>query len=349
MSSPTFPLPDSTDREKLLVIELWGIGDLVFASGLLKEATRRFEVTLLAQAHARALFAQATPGLRILDWHAPWTAFRGKYQIWSWDWQALTRMIRELRDQHFDVAVSVRNDPRDHLLMWLAGARRRIGFPVRGSGALLTDSIVHDAGSQHRVQDWRLLADCLGLADAHNLEPVLAESRSGAAEIPRVCLHLGARIPVRRWPLASWAELVRRLRKQFRIHLTILPDLDGFGSDLAELADDFIRTIPLEELTRLLAGQDLLLCNDSAPAHLAAAVGTPVLAIFGPTDPVRFRPWGKDHHVVIRDICPHRPCFDYCKFSEPICMTQLLPDEVWPEVRDFVTERIDQRHIVCEA
>jgi heptosyltransferase-2 len=58
--------------------------------------------------------------------------------------------------------------------------------------------------------------------------------------------------------------------------------------------------------------------------------------VFGPTDPDWFRPWGENHHLAIRDICPWRPCFDYCKFSEPYCMTKLFPDKVWPEIREHL-------------
>jgi heptosyltransferase-2 len=57
---------------------------------------------------------------------------------------------------------------------------------------------------------------------------------------------------------------------------------------------------------------------------------------FGPTDPDWFRPWGENHFLIIRDICPWWPCFDYCKFSEPYCMTKLLPDRAWPEVQQHI-------------
>jgi ADP-heptose:LPS heptosyltransferase len=324
----------------LLVVELWGIGDLVFLTTLLCTALERFHVTLLAKPHARTLLSAAFPQVNFIEWDAPWTAYTGKYHLWKWHWGELWRVIREMRRVRPDVALSVRDDPRDHLLMRLSGARKRIGFPVRGSGAWLTDRIIRPIGSQHKVEDWRALAKVIRCQNAASLEPMLPAERIPSSGLPRICLHVGARIPVRRWPISNFAEIVRRLRAIRDIHLTIVPDTDGYGAELAPLADTFSPRLELGQLTELLATSDAVICNDSAPGHLAAAVGTPVLAIFGPSDPVRYRPWGSNHHVVIRDICPHRPCFDYCKFPEPYCLTRLMPDEVWSEIERFIAQNL---------
>jgi ADP-heptose:LPS heptosyltransferase len=157
-----------------------------------------------------------------------------------------------------------------------------------------------------------------------------------------VCLHAGARIPVRRWPERNFAELIRRLRGRFDFHLLLIPDPDGYGRALASAADEVADNLSVEQLIAVIGEADLLISNDSAPAHIAAACGTPVIAIFGPTDPVRFKPWSEHQHVVIRDICPYRPCFDYCRFSEPFCLTKLRPDLVWPEIEEQVFDWIKQ-------
>lgn len=328
---------ESPPRKKLLVVELWGLGDLVFATTLLRQAVREYDVTLLAKPHAHPLLECTLPELQHVTWDAPWTAFTGKYRWWQWNWPEIRDLLAKLRSQKFDVAVSGRDDPRDHLLMRLASVPRRIGFPRPGGDRWLTEPLSRAPGSQHKVEDWRMLGEKLGLAGAAQAEPALTATRpESRSALPRVCLHVGARIAVRRWPVASFADLIRRLRERFQFHLTLVPDPDGYGAELAPLADDFQPKLDLHQLVTLLAASDVLIANDSAPGHLAAAVGTPVLALFGPTDPVRYRPWGDIHRVVIRDLCPHRPCFDYCKFPEPYCLTRLTPDEVWPEVEAFV-------------
>jgi heptosyltransferase-2 len=96
----------------------------------------------------------------------------------------------------------------------------------------------------------------------------------------------------------------------------------------------------VRDLVDVLGRVDLLLCNDSGPGHIAASCGRPVIAIFGPGEPDSFRPWGGDNKVIMRDICSWRPCSDYCKFSEPHCMTKLLPDIVWSDIEQHIRSLI---------
>ena len=335
------PSPPGARRPKLLVVELWGLGDLTFCAHLLRAAEERFEIALLAKPHAAALLQPSFPQIGFVSFDAPWTAFRRKYQLLKWDWRELRRLMLLLRKERFDFAVSVRNDPRDHLLMWLSGVRRRLGFPERGSGAFLTEPVRRTAPKQHKVEDWRDLGKALNLEASLAPGPLLQHTRYRSARIeaalsgisrPILCLHPGARIPVRRWPEENFAEIVQRLR-EFEFHLILIPDPDGYGSLLAPLADQVLTSLSIAELVDVLGRADLVLCNDSAPGHIAAACGRPAIVLFGPTDPDWFRPWGEEHLVVIRDICPWRPCFDYCKFDQPHCLTKMGADLVWPEIR----------------
>jgi len=159
---------------------------------------------------------------------------------------------------------------------------------------------------------------------------------------PILCLHPGARIGVRRWPESYFASLVEKLRERFDFELVLVPGPEGCSSGLTALADHVLRPLTVPELVDVLSRVHVLLCNDSGPGHIAAACGRPVIPIFGPTDPDWFRPWGDQHHVVIRDICPWRPCFDYCNFAEPYCMTKLLPERVWPEIREHLRSLVEQ-------
>ncbi len=337
-------------RSKLLVVELWGIGDLVMASGFLRAAVERYDVTVLGKPHARSLLEPGFPGVKFIAWDAPWTAFTGKYQVWRWRWPALLGKVRALRRERFDCAVSVRRgDARDHLLTRLAGARERHGFPRPRARALLNRPIALPP-EQHIAEDWMACARALGLPPlppglprgAYAGDPEVMRIAARTDGRPLVCLHVGARIPVRRWAEASWVELLRGLRAREEFDLLLIPDPDGYGRGLAPHAERLADTLTLPQLVGVLARCDLLLCNDSAPGHLAAAVGTPVSTVFGPTDPVRYRPWGDGGRVqvLIRDICPHRPCFDYCRFPEPICLTRLAPAELLAEAAPFVARHL---------
>jgi ADP-heptose:LPS heptosyltransferase len=346
-------MPDQ--KPKLLLIELWGLGDLVIATTFLHRAVERYDVTLLAKPHAAAMLARDFPQVRMVAWDAPWTAFRDKYRFSRWALRQIVTLLLALRRERFAAAVSVRADPRDHLVMWLANVRTRYGFPRSGSTLLLNRPMARSTLLRHRVEDWRHIGETLGLPNMDSASPALKPPLpTGTVPAirdarPPVCVHLGARIGVRRWPTAYYRDIIDRLRRETDFHLTLIPDPDGYGADLADLADIYLPRLSLPELMAALGQTRLLICNDSAPAHLAAAFGRPVVAFFGPTEPVTFRPWGAEHLVVIRDLCPYRPCFDYCRFAEPYCLTRLLPQDVWPEVRAYVAKYLPRRNEANEV
>jgi len=217
---------------------------------------------------------------------------------------------------------------------------------------LLTHSVQRTQGeNQHKVEDWRDLGAAIGLPGMASAQPRLRHAAYRSARIdatlhgvakPVVALHPGARIAVRRWPEPYFKEIIQRMQRVFDFHLILIPDLDGFGSQLAPLADTVLNDLTLAELTDVIGRANLLLCNDSGPAHLAASCDRPTIAIFGPTQSHWFRPWGSLHRIVSLDICPHRPCFDYCQLSEPYCLTKLLPAHVWPEMHGHILKLINQ-------
>jgi heptosyltransferase-2 len=339
------------------MLEFWGLGDLTFSTPLIQAARGEFEVTLVGKEHSRKLLEPSFPEVEYIRYEAPWSAYHGKYAIWKWNWPQLIGLISRLRREKFDAAVSVRNDPRDHLLMWLVGARKRYGFPRRGSHVFLTDPVKRTLTKQHKVQDWRDLGQAIGLPAIVATEPHLTHAQYrtelgdrlfGDIKKPVICLHPGARIDVRRWPETYFAQIIAGLREAFDFHFILIPDPDGYGSSLAPMADTVLRPLTVPELVDVLGRVDVLLCNDSGPGHLAATSGRPVIVICGPTDPDWFRPWGKQHHVVVRDICPLRPCFDYCAFSQPFCLTRLTPNDAWPEVYGHISRLIDDGVVTKE-
>jgi len=346
--STSQPEQQTTQRPRLLVVELWGIGDLALATSFLKEAMRHYEVTLLAKGYAVPLLAASFPQIEIITLQAPWTAFRGKYLLWKWPWKNLTGIWWKLLRRQFDAAVSVRNDPRDHLLMWMVGARARYGFPIKGSGIFLNRPCRHAERLTHKVVDWMTLAsemnmpvqdDSVWLNHPAYRSPKVDEW-IGSAKKTVFAIHAGGSSRVRRLPLEYFEGLIQRLRGTFNFTLVIIPDPDGYGSSLAPLADIFIPSLEINELVDLLGRVALFICNDSGPAHIASCCGTPTIAFFGPAEPALFRPWGKNHLVVARDICEWRPCWDYCKFPEPKCILALKPDVIWSEIKLYIENTI---------
>lgn len=336
--------------KKTLVVELWALGDSVIMTSILQMLeTAGREVCILCKPATAELLRPSYPAARFITWTAPWTAFRGKYRLWRWRWREITGVIGELRSIRFDEAVSVRTDPRDHMLMRMVGATTRCGFPTRMSGMFL-NAPVQSVPRRHRVEDWHVLGERLLGANVDRVSPMLraeAYQSSPTPETPNsnepvLVLHCGAGHPIRRWSISNFETVIRKLRTRYRFQLWLIPDGDGFGSQLAELADAVFSRLSWAELVRLLARADLFLGNDSGPGHLAAAVGTPTVSVFGPQDPSVFTPFGTHSLGVARDVCQYRPCFDSCRFDEPICLTRLECDAVLEEIGKQLEQWVNQ-------
>ncbi|HWL52883.1 MAG TPA: glycosyltransferase family 9 protein [Chthoniobacteraceae bacterium] len=330
-------------KRRLLLLELWGLGDLTLSTAFIRKALEAgYEVDLVAKAYAKPLLEGTFPGLNFITYKAPWSAPAGKYLLWKWDWRELMSLLRRLRTRRYEAAVSVRWDPRDHLLLWLTGARRRIGFPRWNSQFFLTHSVGRQA-ARHKVEDWRVLGEAIGLPSADEGPRLQAEPQALPAEVkaalgdaPFFVLHAGAATALRRWPEAYYREILLWLRARYDIRFVLVPDPTGHGLGLSALADLVLPKLSLPEMLALFSKSTFFIGNDSGPGHVAAALGIPTLSIFGPGSVDAFRPWGKDASIVIRDICPRRPCFDSCPHPEPYCLTQLRPETVWPEIDAFV-------------
>lgn len=328
--------------KKALVIELWGLGDAVLATPALAGLSGLgCAVTLLCRAASRELLEPSYPEVDYRVLQVPWTAFRGKYRFQHWPWKELRQVLGGLRQEEYDAGLSVRRDPRDHLLLWLAGVRRRVGFPRGLSRCFLNVPVASAGPRRHRVEEWwRLLATVDSGPPA--VPPQLKGSaypwpgRLAPASAPYVVVHCGAGHAVRRWPEPHFRAVMQRLRRRLAAEIWLMPDPDGYGESLSGGADRTVRGLGIRELAAVLGGARWVLANDSGPGHIAAALGTPVLSVFGPQDPAWFRPFGSEHHAVARDLCPHRPCFDACRFAEPYCLTRLHPDEVWPEIERHI-------------
>ena len=190
--------------------------------------------------------------------------------------------------RHGHVAVDLHGrGPQSHRLLDATGPERLVAFAVDG----FPDGPAWDPG-EHEVDRWcRLVRSAGGACDRQDLRLPwpLGTVRSG-----EVLVHPGAAAPSRRWPAACWAELVRRLvDRGHRVALTGGPQerelcdrVRGGRSDVANLAG----RLDLEALVRRVAGARLLVCGDTGVAHVATAVGTPSVLLFGPTPPAAWGP-----------------------------------------------------------
>jgi len=318
-------------KPKLLVIELWGLGDLMIATPFLRAAAERFTVTLLAKPYATDLGRRFWPSVRVVPFSAPWTAFQHKYQLWRWPWAAIWRVRRTLRRERFDCGLSARWDPRDHFLLRVFGARRRFGFPRMRSQMFLDHPLLRPPPAAHRYESWRFLARELGF----ELPPVEKLALPHARNQGEVLVHTGAGQAVRVWPLPRVHGLVATLRASgYRVRVACDPDQHGYWLALGEL--DVIVARSVDQLADLIDRADAFVGNDSGPGHLAAFSGVPTFTVFGPQLPEWFGPLHPASEWTEGKPCPFKPCSDYCRFPEPRCMTESSEAEVTGRVIAFL-------------
>ena len=328
-------------KPKLLIVELWGLGDLVIATPFLRAAAERFEVTLLAKPFALDLQPRLWPGVQVVAFTAPWTAFKfkNKYQLWRWPWRTLFQLRQQLSADHFDFGLSARWDPRDHFLLKLFGAKNRLGFPRLGSQFFLSRPLARPEPESHRYEHWRTLGQVLDL----QLPPHDKISQPAVSGRQRVLIHSGAGQSVRVWPLERYQRLAARLRRE-NIEAQVACDPDQRAWWLRAGETTVATPATVTELMAMIDQAGAFIGNDSGPGHLAAFCGVPTFTIFGPQLPEWFVPLHPAAEWVEGKACPYRPCSDYCRFPTPHCLWKISEDEVWIRVEKFI-----QKHLAWSA
>jgi len=340
-----FPAQRATSRapERILVSELWHIGDVVIAMPFLSALRKMFpaaKITLLAKAHARDTLANTGLVDDVVSFNFPWTFLDEDRRQNPKELLQLPGVIRRLRRAQFDLAFDCSRDGRNHLLLFLTGAARRIGFAFGGGDYLLTDGVPVGSLDRHRTEDWLRLLEPFE-TDVPRCSPQLAvsdaERRFGEAFLGRagrakdkvlIAVHPGGSSRLKRWSLEHFEELAR-IAAAAGCQILWVVDPAGTGSNSNLPAGSIVARPSLRELIALLSQCNLLVSNDGGPMHLAGALGVPTFAVYSWGNPEWWKPYaGARHSSVRREDITCRPCAGQCIFSEPICLTGLDLDVV---------------------
>ncbi len=240
----------------------------------------------------------------------------------------------DLRKRGYDLAFLLKRSWSSALLAWLAGARYRVGYNTEGRRIFLTHPVAWDP-NVHEVESTLSVLKAAGVpvVDDH-LEAWTSQSEQEdvSALVPelgrdglRLLIHAAAAHPAKMYPLECWSPLVKKLAESLNatVYFTGAEQDRATYDELESLSGvkgvNLAGKFSIRQSLALYQRMDLAVCVDSGPAHLAAAAGVPTVAIFGPTDPDRWRPWGAEHaHVrgaaapgcpcAINDVCANRPC-----------------------------------------
>ena len=234
---------------------------------------------------------------------------------------------------HFDLVVDLQGLLRSGLMTWATRAPRRIGLSDAREGAGLFYNEVVKVPRAHAVDRYLCAARHLG-CDAGPVEFPLGVAPQIKSE-GLIAVNPSARWKTKLWGDDKFADLVRQLpSKRVVVTGTVAdrPRCEFIARGCRNLAGG----TSLLDLAELYARCAVVITNDSGPMHIAAAVGTPVVAIFGPTDPALTGPYGKQH-VVLRAGIPCSPCLkDHCTHTPRMeCMTLVTVDQVLAALKPF--------------
>lgn len=352
---------------KLLAVRLDGIGDLLMttpALRALKQGRDTQSLTLLASPAGAALARELPFVDDVIPFVAPWMKSAEAQPVSP---VATATVVERLRRREFDACVVFTVYTQSALpaatLLFQAGIPRRAAYCRENPYALLTDWRVDPdrdahAGVRHEVQRQIDLVQSLGakIDDTRLQFPVRDDARRsmlakvGAAGMharrPWLIVHPGATAPSRRYPEAKLAEAVAMLQASGRWQIGIAGAAEdracadaiaaraGSAVPLAGLLD-------LPELAALLHAAELVVCNNSAPAHIAAAVGTPVVDLYALTNP-QHTPWSVPHRVLSHDIDCRHCQKSVCPHGHQRCLADVAPREIVAAV-DSLLPRVSTR------
>jgi lipopolysaccharide heptosyltransferase I len=325
------------DPQKILIIKPSSLGDVVHSLPFLNSIKNCFP-----QSEIHWVIAKGLEG--ILEGHP---MINKLWVINKDDWKKISKakntiselnaLFQKIRKENFDLVIDLQGLLRSGIITKATGASLRIGFQEAREGSRFFYTHTVQGGKDiHSVDRYLKIADFLGCNTSEIIFPFplyedhlpsRLETNDYAVIVP------GARWRTKRWPAKKFGKL-----------LSLLPIdtvIVGSKSDLS-IANDIISESErkpaslvgktnLHELIEVMKGARFVVSNDSGPMHIAAALNIPVFAIFGPTDPLRTGPYGRNH-TVIRTEISCAPCFR--KTCDNVrCMQELPAEQVYEAIR----------------
>jgi lipopolysaccharide heptosyltransferase II len=346
----------------IVVIKPCCLGDVLMTTPFLEVIRRAYPqatITYVVGTWSKVV-AEHQPAInRVID--SGTVGIPGRYSVNDYK-----KLVRVLRKQRFDLAFVLDRSPMLTFLPWLAGVPRRVGPDSLGRGFSLTDRVAvssSPAHLQHQAEIYLDLARKLGLTIDHprmSFETTEEERRAALPPSPmRVALfpgggsNPGMELTAKRWPLERYRELARRLVHELSAEVILIggPDdaalneqlLEGLDAPAGEIINLAGKT-SIGQLAAQLERCALFIGNDSSPMHLAAAVGIPVIAIFGPTSPQEYGPYPLDdpRHIALWHHPTGQPCFFLGKMqtcTHCTCMQAVTIEEGWSAVLSLMPMR----------
>jgi len=345
MLSPPF------NPQRILVIKLRYIGDVLLCTPILRALKQQFP-----SAHMTCL---VNPGTEEVLQHNPY--LDDVLLVVRSGWLSQLQWLRGIRTRKFDCVIDLTDGDRAALITALTGAARTIGFnnEARWRGRLYSHCVSAKYGSMPMVDYFSQALSFMGYEMSLGDPEVFVgeeEERSAwnlletmnLAGKPWVMIHPTARYPFKAWPPERFACLSDCLAEN---DLPVVLVGNQADQKTAHLIQNKAQLCPCSlvgqttflELAALMKHCALFVGNDSGPMHLAAAVGCPVLALFGPSNPYVWGPKGNRVSVIYKGMeceqCYHAGCFR----GEKSCMRMISVEEVYAKALDMLSGKNEEK------
>jgi heptosyltransferase II len=343
----------------IFLIRTHAIGDVLLTTPVLrslKQAWPRTRLTMVVGDKSRPVLENNPHLDAILSFPESWWFRR--------QWGHILQLTRSYRRMPMEVLILFHTSPLLHLWGWLIKAPVRVGFDDAGSGFSLTHPVTLDFRGHRYLGEANLdLVRALGVPGGSSEPEVFltaAEVAAGAQLLPAdtgkrwlVGVAPGGgqnpleQIAVKQWPASHYEKLLQELAAYCPVTVVLLGDrrdlqVDGIARTLQAQGTEVLNLkgrTSLRELAAVIGHLDLLITNDSAPMHLAVALQTPVIALFGPTAAAPLFPAGPQR-LALQSPAPCSPCYPFGRFpgcADPSCMAALSVATVYQAVIDFLT------------
>ncbi|HMS54416.1 MAG TPA: glycosyltransferase family 9 protein [Fimbriimonadaceae bacterium] len=316
-----FPMLDFGNPRRVIAICREHIGDIVNSTGALRAIRTRFpDAHIVAEVGERA--ASVLNGLDSVDeiWSRP------THQGLLGKGSAIRRMARG----NFDLAI-ILDDSNTHIrAAKLAGIPLRVGIYKSKHRDWYTACVDHRMDEHDLFDPLERLVALFG--DKSLPPPELAIEPTESRDID-VFLCVGASDPRKAWPLENFERLATLLPSDLRVGQLLAPGEPSLTSV------ESVATESVQSSAFLMASAKAVVANDSAAAHIAAASGAKAVVIYGPTDPVRFAPWGSGHVLLRSSEVACDLMTTGCRCADLPCesMRTVTPEQVGQAIRQLVS------------
>ena len=353
--------------KRIIVVDLLYLGDLLFAHPFFKGLRELFpeaRIDLVANSNFSELM-RVNPDLdHVYSYNKNWTAIRSY------------KFAKKLRMNNYQLGINIHGNWRTALLLKLISADKSIGYGGKGRGLFLDEEVEKDISS-HMIEFYLDFLD--NLRQSKHLETYFQtkeqdkkiESLNSEKAVPSlivkeaysqsakrklenlgldkkfVVLNTGGSWKTKRWPEKYFAEIADLLaEKGFKILFVGGPsDTERVSYIVGKLEnEDMVYNLSgktsLLELAAVLKRAELVVSGDTGPVHIAAAVGTDTVTIFGPSDEEKYAPRGRAKNILIKNVdLSCRPCGEHeCPLQHFKCMRELSPK--------MVVERIEAEGMI---